>query len=177
MFKTSWIAFWNYFSWTITSCKFSTFMIYHCQWLLIITVTQIKSLVSQSDFERYDRLLLQNTLDVMPDVEYCPRIQCQKPVVVDKDDDMGYCQACDFPFCTKCKSTYHGTDLCKWEKDLLAVESKKKEADKKWNYKRMPVGLWDSSSFCPFPYFCAVFESALSSRACKCFHCISSSRF
>lgn len=127
---------------------------------IIIATTQIMSLVSQPDFERYDRLLLQNTLDVMPDVEYCPRIRCQKPVVVEEDDDMGYCQACDFAFCTKCKSTYHGTDLCKWEKDLLALEVKKKEANKKWNYKRLPFGTLGLIHF----FSGAVFKKCASSE-------------
>lgn len=74
---------------------------------------QIKGLVSEQEFERYDRLLLKNTLAVMSDVKYCPRITCGSPVVIDKEESMTVCQVCGFAFCILCMLSYHGVEKCR----------------------------------------------------------------
>ena len=63
----------------------------------------------------------------MPDIMYCPRLQCQNPVLVDKKDRMGFCNVCTFAFCTRCKLTYHGVDGCKWERDFIKRRDEVKE--------------------------------------------------
>lgn len=80
---------------------------------------QIKNLVSSQDFERYEALLLQTTLDMMNDVIYCPRTFCQSPVVIEEGDVMGLCSVCHFSFCTYCKLAYHGVEPCKLKKAKL----------------------------------------------------------
>ena len=72
---------------------------------------QVKELVSGQLFDRYDRLLLQQTLDTMTDVIYCPRQSCQCPVVI--DETMGTCPSCDYVFCVFCKMAYHGISPCR----------------------------------------------------------------
>lgn len=64
-------------------------------------------------FARYDRLLLQSTLDLMADVVYCPRQHCGTAVMVEPDTTMGICSACQYAFCTLCKLGYHGLSHCK----------------------------------------------------------------
>lgn len=64
-------------------------------------------------FARYDRLLLQSTLDLMADVVYCPRKSCGTAVMVEPDTTMGICSACQYAFCTLCKLGYHGVSNCK----------------------------------------------------------------
>ena len=64
-------------------------------------------------FARYDRLLLQSTLDLMADVVYCPRPCCQLPVMQEPGCTMGICSSCNFAFCTLCRSTYSGVSPCK----------------------------------------------------------------
>ncbi|XP_072294833.1 E3 ubiquitin-protein ligase RNF14-like [Eucyclogobius newberryi] len=74
------------------------------------TPEQVRSLVGEELFRRYDRLLLQDTLDSMPDVVYCPRPSCASAVLA--AGSMALCTACSFAFCVLCKKTYHGTEAC-----------------------------------------------------------------
>ena len=78
----------------------------------IPSLQQVKSLVSTKLFERYDRLLLQRSLDMMIDVVYCPRTACMCPVLVDEKESMGSCPLCRYVFCTFCKMVYHGISPC-----------------------------------------------------------------
>ncbi|XP_035509474.1 E3 ubiquitin-protein ligase RNF14-like [Morone saxatilis] len=80
------------------------------------TPAQVKSLVGEELFSRYDRLLLQNTLDCMPDVTYCPRRSCASAVIQDKSSNAAMCSVCGFAFCVICKKTYHGKDNCQEKK-------------------------------------------------------------
>uniref|UniRef100_A0A8C7SQD9 E3 ubiquitin-protein ligase RNF14 n=1 Tax=Oncorhynchus mykiss TaxID=8022 RepID=A0A8C7SQD9_ONCMY len=75
--------------------------------------SQVKLLVGEELFTRYDRLLLQSSLDLMADVVYCPRQSCCQAVMVEPDTTMGICPACQYAFCTLCKRGYHGLSHCK----------------------------------------------------------------
>uniref|UniRef100_A0A8C0MA56 E3 ubiquitin-protein ligase RNF14 n=2 Tax=Boreoeutheria TaxID=1437010 RepID=A0A8C0MA56_CANLF len=79
----------------------------------VATPGQVKELVDTELFARYDRLLLQSTLDLMADVVYCPRPCCQLPVMQEPGCTMGICSSCNFAFCTLCRLTYHGVSPCK----------------------------------------------------------------
>ncbi|KAM9331781.1 E3 ubiquitin-protein ligase RNF14-like isoform 2-T2 [Pholidichthys leucotaenia] len=79
----------------------------------LATPLQVKQLVDEELFARYDRLLLQSTLDLMADVVYCPRQSCGTAVMVEPDTTMGICSACQYAFCTLCKLGYHGLSHCK----------------------------------------------------------------
>ncbi|KAJ1127073.1 hypothetical protein NDU88_005479 [Pleurodeles waltl] len=80
-----------------------------CKWL---TPVQVKELVAEELFSRYDRLLLQSSLNSMTDVVYCPRLNCQTPVVKEPGGTMGICSNCRYAFCDLCKMTYHGVTPC-----------------------------------------------------------------
>lgn len=73
----------------------------------------MKQLVNEELFARYDRLLLQSSLDLMADVVYCPRQSCGTAVMVEPDTTMGICSACQYAFCTLCKLGYHGLSNCR----------------------------------------------------------------
>ncbi|XP_029439896.1 E3 ubiquitin-protein ligase RNF14-like [Rhinatrema bivittatum] len=79
----------------------------------VATPAQVKELVDEQMFSRYDRLLLQSSLDLMADVVYCPRLSCQTPVMQEPGCTLGICSNCCYPFCTLCKMTYHGVSPCK----------------------------------------------------------------
>uniref|UniRef100_A0A3Q3WKI4 E3 ubiquitin-protein ligase RNF14 n=1 Tax=Mola mola TaxID=94237 RepID=A0A3Q3WKI4_MOLML len=79
----------------------------------VATPLQVKQLVDEELFARYDRLLLQSSLDLMADVVYCPRQCCGTAVMVEPDTTMGICSACHYAFCTLCKQGYHGLSGCK----------------------------------------------------------------
>ncbi|KAM3600698.1 uncharacterized protein V6R79_000967 [Siganus canaliculatus] len=79
----------------------------------LATPMQVKQLVNEELFARYDRLLLQSSLDLMADVVYCPRQSCGTAVMVEPDTTMGICSACQYAFCILCKMGYHGLSHCK----------------------------------------------------------------
>lgn len=79
--------------------------------------SQVKSLVDPDLFAKYDKYLLQASLDEMSDIVYCPRPTCQLPVVLEQDTTMGVCQACRFAFCSLCKLTFHGISPCVFKPD------------------------------------------------------------
>lgn len=73
----------------------------------------VQELVPPELFERYDRLLLQRTLDGMKDIVYCPRPPCRCVTVKEEDCNMAVCPCCKFSFCILCKRTWHGISPCK----------------------------------------------------------------
>ena len=75
--------------------------------------SQVKELVSLEQFLRYDRLLLQSSLDNMSDIVYCPRKPCGCAVMVDQIHNMASCSACHYTFCIFCKLVFHGVSPCK----------------------------------------------------------------
>ncbi|XP_063303473.1 E3 ubiquitin-protein ligase RNF14-like isoform X2 [Pelobates fuscus] len=100
------------------------------------TPAQVKELVEEELFSRYDRLLLQSSLDLMPDVVYCPRTCCRTPVMQELDDTMGICSCCHYAFCTVCKLAYHGISPCRLttEKLLEVCEQYRKADDATKNF-------------------------------------------
>ncbi|XP_040200547.1 E3 ubiquitin-protein ligase RNF14 isoform X1 [Rana temporaria] len=96
----------------------------------VATPAQVKMLVGEQLFSRYDRLLLQSTLDLMSDVVYCPRPSCETPVMQEPGDPMGICSSCQYAFCTLCRMTYHGVSPCKLTAEkLLALRDEYLAAD------------------------------------------------
>ncbi|XP_077183044.1 E3 ubiquitin-protein ligase RNF14 [Paroedura picta] len=94
------------------------------------TPGQVKELVGEELFARYDRLLLQSSLDLMVDVVNCPRPCCQTPVVQEPSCSMAICSRCSYAFCILCKKTYHGVSPCKVALDkLIDLENDYLEAD------------------------------------------------
>ncbi|XP_018421123.1 PREDICTED: E3 ubiquitin-protein ligase RNF14 [Nanorana parkeri] len=96
----------------------------------VATPAQVKALVGEQLFSRYDRLLLQSSLDLMTDVVYCPRPSCQTPVMQEPGGTMGICTSCRYAFCTLCRMTYHGVSPCKLTSEkLLTVRNEYMAAD------------------------------------------------
>lgn len=73
---------------------------------------QVRNLVDDEVYGKYEDLLLQSSLDCMNDVLYCPRNICQSPVLIDRGSTIGRCPRCQFAFCTLCKRSYHGIEPC-----------------------------------------------------------------
>ncbi|XP_056330231.1 E3 ubiquitin-protein ligase RNF14-like isoform X2 [Danio aesculapii] len=95
----------------------------------LATPAQVKLLVTQEDFARYDRLLLQWSLNLMTDVVYCPRVSCCMAVMLEPDRTVGICPSCQFVFCTLCKRTYHGLSICKEIELRMLKEAREKEQE------------------------------------------------
>jgi hypothetical protein len=69
----------------------------------------LKRLLTEEQFERWDRLILQKTLDAMSDVVFCPR--CVVGCVEDEDNN-AQCPECSFIFCSFCKGPWHPGKQC-----------------------------------------------------------------
>ncbi|KAM4039122.1 E3 ubiquitin-protein ligase RNF14-like [Anomaloglossus baeobatrachus] len=96
------------------------------------TPAQVKNLVEEELFCRYDRLLLQSGLDLMADIFFCPRPDCQTPVMLEPGDKMGICTMCQYAFCVYCKKSFHGITGCTANAEKLAELIKEHQAaDKK----------------------------------------------
>ncbi|XP_070554316.1 E3 ubiquitin-protein ligase RNF14-like isoform X2 [Ptychodera flava] len=131
--------------------------------------SQVYDLVGKELFARYDRLLLQSSLDRMADVVYCPRKNCECAVMKEKDSNMGVCPACQYAFCTFCKLAYHGLSPCKLKKDELAElrkeyeegdEQKRRFLEKRYGKNVLKQALEESYS-----------EQWLSSHSKECPNC------
>ncbi|XP_051960417.1 E3 ubiquitin-protein ligase RNF14-like [Xyrauchen texanus] len=121
----------------------------------IATPTQVKLLVGEDEFARYDRLLLQSSLDLMADVVYCPRMSCCMAVMVEPDSTMGICPSCRYAFCTLCKRSYHGLSHCMVSADelrglrdeyLSASEEEKKFLEKRFGKRVIQKAVEESFS-------------------------------
>ena len=69
----------------------------------------LKRLLTEEQFERWDRLLLQKTLDSISDIVFCPRcvIGC-----VEDENNNAQCPECSFIFCSFCKGPWHPGKQC-----------------------------------------------------------------
>ena len=72
----------------------------------------LRQVLDAEKLERWERLLLSKTLDVMGGVVYCPR--CNMAVIVDEDETLrlGHCPNCFFAFCTECYGPWHHGQPC-----------------------------------------------------------------
>ena len=73
---------------------------------------QVKVLVTPAEFEKYERLLLQRSIDQMEDVVRCPRSFCDTVNIRESDTLMVICSSCSLAFCILCDRTWHGVAPC-----------------------------------------------------------------
>lgn len=70
-----------------------------------VPIDVMSQVLTDEEFDRWERLLFQRTLDTMEDVIYCPK--CTNPIIVDQSDSHAYCMICNLDYCKLCKDMWH----------------------------------------------------------------------
>eukprot|EP01132_Coremiostelium_polycephalum_P001429 gene1429-1803_t len=78
----------------------------------IVTYEEVKHILDGEWFEKYDNLLLKNSLESDKRVRYCPFVDCGVPMVNNKTDDHCQCPKCSYSFCFKCRDEWHEGYSC-----------------------------------------------------------------
>ncbi|KAI3977369.1 hypothetical protein MKX01_000282 [Papaver californicum] len=86
----------------------------------------VKRFLGDENFEQWESLLFQKTLDSMSALVYCPR--CETACLEDQDH-LAQCPKCFFTFCGLCRDQKKSLSSCSQHLTQLMGEQKRKELD------------------------------------------------
>ncbi|KXJ28953.1 E3 ubiquitin-protein ligase RNF14 [Exaiptasia diaphana] len=130
----------------------------------------LKDILEEEMYRRWERLLLNKTLDLMPDVFYCPR--CNTAVVADDDSEsskLGRCTFCFFTFCIECQGPWHHGKSCTGDDEQEEQDKKKTSKKKQINKSSNKVDVFTKRSRTSNVAFITLMRSRGSYQKCpKC---------
>ncbi|KJE90278.1 ring finger protein 14, variant [Capsaspora owczarzaki ATCC 30864] len=157
-----------------TSCK------------VVALPTEVRKLVSNDLYDRYERLVLQRTLQEMSDITTCPRQACSATLIVEPDTHLCMCTECRYAFCVYCRRAWHGISPCSIldlkelvaeyvagtpeERRLLEVRYGAKNIMSAWEELRTNEWLREYTQQCPNPNCKAAIRKieGCNKMACSC---------
>lgn len=62
--------------------------------------------------KKYEKFSLEHAISQMPDIGWCPIPGCKSLANIEKSENKGRCQHCEFLFCLDCKNGTHPFKRC-----------------------------------------------------------------
>jgi hypothetical protein len=116
---------------------------------LILQYSDVQQCTTKKQFDRYDRLVLLNTLAKDPDFRWCFSSTCSSGQIhsTQSEGDMMICYACQYRQCTKHNSEWHHGETCaeydtrrhRARSDEVAATKKVEEISKKCPSCKVPI--------------------------------------
>ena len=106
-------------------------------------ISEVRHLVPDNLFEKYERFVLRSALNGMSDVRWCPKPGCETAMVGDPHNLMMICpsSSCKYTFCFNCKEEWHADSTCEQYQQWKLENSEADARYEKWvqeNAKKCP---------------------------------------
>jgi len=133
----------NYILTNMGDGKVSVITCPHPECKVLLHLTEVRHLIPADQFERFERFILQQALESMPDVSWCPKAGCTNAMIGDPNRPMMVCSntSCNFSYCFNCKEEWHADSTCE-QYQQWKIENREADARyEEWvraNAKRCP---------------------------------------